>query len=158
MVGMMCNPPSAGETSYDGYIEEKEAILESLQRRAERLVKAFNALDGITCNDAQGALYVFPQIHLPPAAVAAAEQAGKAADTFYCLEVRSTVCGVVVAGVVRTTLYCIFLPLESSYPDIPLPRPPFSLSHVGSCVLFTLASAHPARALLRSFSMLLESL
>jgi aspartate/methionine/tyrosine aminotransferase len=43
-------------------------------------------LEGVSCNPSEAALYAFPQITLPAAAVAAAEAAGKAADTYYCLE------------------------------------------------------------------------
>ena len=46
----------------------------------------FKALDGVSCNEAQGALYLFPQISLPDKALKAAEDAGKAPDAFYCLE------------------------------------------------------------------------
>ena len=40
-------------------------------------VSALNELEGVTCNQAQGAMYAFPSITLPPKAVAAAEAAGK---------------------------------------------------------------------------------
>ncbi|KIY93453.1 alanine transaminase [Monoraphidium neglectum] len=46
----------------------------------------FNSLEGVTCTVTQGAMYSFPQILLPPKAIAAAKAAGKAPDVFYCLE------------------------------------------------------------------------
>lgn len=33
-----------------------------------------------------GAMYSFPQIHLPPKAIEAAKKAGKVPDVFYCLK------------------------------------------------------------------------
>lgn len=54
---------------------ERDGILDSLKRRALVMVTALNKLEGVTCNEAEGAMYVFPRIRLPPAAVEAAKQA-----------------------------------------------------------------------------------
>lgn len=44
------------------------------------------SLEGVTCEETEGALYSFPKIVLPRAAMDAAKAAGKAPDVFYCLE------------------------------------------------------------------------
>ena len=85
-MGVMVNPPQPGDYSYPLFKEEKEALLDSLQRRAQRLVAAFNALEGVDCQDTDGALYAFPRITLPPAAIEAAKKLGKSPDVLYCLE------------------------------------------------------------------------
>ncbi|CAM9639866.1 unnamed protein product, partial [Scytosiphon promiscuus] len=85
-MGIMCNPPRPGSESYAMHMREKEALLQSLVRRAKSIVSAFNSLDGVTCEETEGALYAFPKIDLPPAAIDAAKSAGKAPDVFYCLE------------------------------------------------------------------------
>jgi alanine transaminase len=36
-------------------------VLGSLARRASKLVEQLNKLPGVTCNDAEGALYAFPR-------------------------------------------------------------------------------------------------
>jgi alanine transaminase len=36
-------------------------VLGSLARRASKLVEGLNKLQGVTCNDAEGALYAFPR-------------------------------------------------------------------------------------------------
>ena len=41
---------------------------------------------GITCNTVQGAMYAFPQLHLPPKAIAKAKENGQAADVFYAFQ------------------------------------------------------------------------
>lgn len=84
-MGLMCNPPKRGDASYDSFMGEKHELLESLKRRARLLTDAFNSMEGVTCQETEGALYSFPQITLPPAAIAAAAEAGKAPDVFYCL-------------------------------------------------------------------------
>ena len=66
--------------------------------RSRKLVEALNKLEGIVCNEAEGAMYVFPSIKLPDRAIAAAEAAGKAPDVFYALELLESTGIVVVAG------------------------------------------------------------
>lgn len=55
------------------------------RRRARAITDAFNSCEGVVCQETEGAMYSFPQITLPPAAVAAAKAEGKEADVFYCL-------------------------------------------------------------------------
>src|SRR3546814_2209670 len=43
-------------------------------------------MEGVTCQETEGALYSFPRITLPPAAIEAAKRLGKAPDVLYCLE------------------------------------------------------------------------
>merc|ERR1711988_1976913 len=68
------------------------------KRRAHRLVTALNDLEGVTCNQPQGAMYAFPSITLPPKAIEAAEAAGKVPDTFYALALLEATGIVVVPG------------------------------------------------------------
>ncbi|CAE7938572.1 unnamed protein product [Symbiodinium sp. KB8] len=98
MVGLMVNPPRAGDPSYESFEAERTGILSSLRRRALKLSDAFNKLDGVSCQTPQGALYTFPSITLPPRAIDAATKMGKAADAMYCLELLDST-GVVVVPV-----------------------------------------------------------
>ena len=98
MMGLMVQPPKDGDDSYGRYIEERNNILDSLKRRATLIVDGLNDLEGIDCNATQGALYAFPQIELPAAAVKDAEKAGKAPDAMYCLELLDATGIVVVPG------------------------------------------------------------
>ena len=63
-----------GEPSYELFVAERDGILESLKRRARIMVDALSKLEGVTCNDTEGALYVFPRVTLPDAAVQAAKE------------------------------------------------------------------------------------
>lgn len=81
----LVNPPKPGDESYELYQKEKAAELASLRRRAHMVTDGFNAMEGVTCNFTEGAMYSFPQIRLPPKAIEAAKAAGKAPDVFYCL-------------------------------------------------------------------------
>jgi alanine transaminase len=98
MVSLMVNPPRKGDPSYALYSAERDAIYESLKRRATLVTSTLNALPGIACNPAEGAMYAFPQISLPPGAIAAAEAKGMAPDLFYCLELLETTGVCVVPG------------------------------------------------------------
>lgn len=51
--------------------------------------KALNDLEGITCNEADGALYAFPRIRLSNKAKEAAKGKGVPADEYYCLKVSA---------------------------------------------------------------------
>ncbi|XP_060535868.1 alanine aminotransferase 1-like [Cylas formicarius] len=91
VLGQVCmdtvvNPPTKGEPSYELYMKEKTAVLDSLKARAKMVADAFNSMEGFSCNTVQGAMYAFPRITLPPKAVAAAEKAGKVPDVFYAFE------------------------------------------------------------------------
>lgn len=44
------------------YEAERKAILTSMYARANRIADALNKLPGVTCNEAQGAMYLFPQV------------------------------------------------------------------------------------------------
>jgi alanine transaminase len=60
-------------------------MLSSLQRRAQKLATAMAQLPGVTCPPIDGALYLFPQIALPPKAVAAAAALKKQPDVMCAL-------------------------------------------------------------------------
>ncbi|KAE9136059.1 hypothetical protein PF010_g1822, partial [Phytophthora fragariae] len=98
MVGMMTNPPQPGDASYKRYIEQRDGTLASLKRRSVKLVKAFNELEGVTCNETEGAMYTFPKITIPVKAVEAAKEAGMAPDAFYCMQMLDETGIVVVPG------------------------------------------------------------
>lgn len=85
-LGLMVNPPRPGDPSYSQNQKEISDLIASLQRRARAITDAFNALDGVECQETEGAMYSFPKISLPPAAVDAAIAKGKAPDVLYCLE------------------------------------------------------------------------
>jgi len=85
IMGIQCNPPKAGDASYASHKKERDDIITSMKRRALYMADTFNALEGVTCNAPEGAMYVFPQIRLPAAAMAAADAAGKSPDLFYAL-------------------------------------------------------------------------
>jgi len=86
MVGLMVNPPKPGDHSFISYSKERDEIYKSLKRRAHKLTDALNKLEGIKCNPAEGAMYVFPLIIIPPKAIEEAQRRGKLADVFYAFE------------------------------------------------------------------------
>uniref|UniRef100_U5ER68 alanine transaminase n=1 Tax=Corethrella appendiculata TaxID=1370023 RepID=U5ER68_9DIPT len=85
-IDCVVNPPKKGEPSYEKFIKEKNAVLESLKVRAEMVAKTFNSIEGFSCNPVQGAMYAFPQIKLPKKAHEAAKKAGQPADVFYAFQ------------------------------------------------------------------------
>src|SRR5690606_32162181 len=52
-MALMCQPPRAGDPSYDQYMQEKQELFRSLQNRARRITDAFNSLEGVTCQETE---------------------------------------------------------------------------------------------------------
>ena len=50
----MVNPPKPGDASYVQFRNEKDSLLNSLKRRARLMTDAFNALEGVTCQETEG--------------------------------------------------------------------------------------------------------
>mmetsp|Transcript_2443 Transcript_2443/g.6852 ORF Transcript_2443/g.6852 Transcript_2443/m.6852 type:complete len:511 (+) Transcript_2443:96-1628(+) len=97
-IGLMVNPPREGNESYSTYAAERDGILASLERRAVKLAAALNSLEGVTTNQPEGAMYLFPQVKLPGAAVREAQGRGMTPDTFYCLRLLEATGIVTVPG------------------------------------------------------------
>ncbi|KZV32567.1 alanine aminotransferase 2 [Dorcoceras hygrometricum] len=124
LASLVMNPPKVGDESYESYSAEKDAILSSLAKRAQKLEEALNSLEGVTCNRAEGAMYLFPRIRLPKKAIEAAEAVKTSADTFYARRLLNAT-GVVVVpgsgfGQVPGTWHfrCTILPQEDRIPAI----------------------------------------
>ncbi|ONM55173.1 Alanine aminotransferase 2 mitochondrial [Zea mays] len=83
LVSLAMDPPKLGDESFESFDKEKEQIRSSFCKRAKTLEKAFSGLEGVTCNKLEGALYLFPRLHLPSAAIRAADFEGVSPDIFY---------------------------------------------------------------------------
>ncbi|XP_073233334.1 alanine aminotransferase 2-like isoform X2 [Porites lutea] len=83
-VSAICNPPQPGDESYETFIKEKMAILDSYQRKAKITTKMLNSLKDVSCNPVTGSLYAFPKVILPQKAVEEAKLKNCAPDKFYC--------------------------------------------------------------------------
>lgn len=85
MVDLMLNEPQPGNSSYPKWKAEKDRIFNSLRSKSKMVHAKLNSISGISCQEVEGAMYAFPKIDLPAAAIAAAEAAGHPPDTFYAL-------------------------------------------------------------------------
>jgi alanine transaminase len=124
LASLIMSPPKVGDESYESFMAEKNAILTSLTKRAKSLEEALNKLEGVTCNKAEGAMYLFPRIRLPEKAIKAAEAEKTAPDAFYCKRLLNAT-GIVVVpgsgfGQVPGTWHfrCTILPQEDRIPAI----------------------------------------
>jgi len=98
IVEMMVNPPRDGDPSYPLYRAEYDAIFKGLKQRAYALYDAFKEMEGVECQEPQGSMYLFPTIHLPPKALAAAAAAHRTPDEFYASRMLDATGVCVVAG------------------------------------------------------------
>lgn len=97
-VDMLVNPPKEGEPSYKLWKEETDAIHKTLFERSKKMAKSFGELEGISCGEAQGALYLFPEITLPKKAVEKAKEEKRQPDLYYCLRMLDATGICVVPG------------------------------------------------------------
>lgn len=100
MTSLMVKPPKRGEESYQRFEKEENAIFEGMKSRAEALVEGLNKVDGISCNPAEGAMYAFPSVQLPPKAIKAADEMHVSPDTLYALSLleETGICVVPASG------------------------------------------------------------
>lgn len=84
VVDVVVNPPKLGEPSYEQFEAEKKEVLTLLNEKAKLVTNLFNSIEGISCNEVQGAMYAFPCLSLPKKAIEAAKKAGQSPDAFYC--------------------------------------------------------------------------
>lgn len=73
LLDLMVRPPTSPECR-SLWDEEKNRELTGLKEKADRLVEAMNKMPGISCTTADGAMYVFPSLHLPQKAIDEAKE------------------------------------------------------------------------------------
>ncbi|WVR09365.1 hypothetical protein IAU60_006431 [Kwoniella sp. DSM 27419] len=89
-VDLMVSPPKEGSPSYSTWKKETSLIHENLKKRSYIMADHFNTLEGVSCNPAEGAMYLFPKIQMPQKAIDEAKRRGKAADEPGTYHVRVT--------------------------------------------------------------------
>ncbi|MCP9257937.1 Alanine aminotransferase 2 [Dirofilaria immitis] len=99
-IDCVVKPPEPGEPSYDQWLKEKTAVLNSLKDRAKAVYQAYDSIDGISCNPVQGAMYAFPRIEMPQKAIDKAKSLNQEADFFYAMQLleNSGICVVPGSG------------------------------------------------------------
>lgn len=100
MTSLMVNGPKPGDASYESHEAEKKAIYNSLKRRAKIARDGLNDIPGFSCQEAQGAMYIFPRVSIPQGAIDLAEQNGIAPDTLYAVSLleKTGICVVPASG------------------------------------------------------------
>lgn len=89
-VDLLVDPPKPGDPSYAQYEKETSLTHQSLLDRSAYMSEKFNALEGMSCQKAEGAMYLFPSIEMPKKALDEAEKRGKKADVMYALDLLGT--------------------------------------------------------------------
>lgn len=87
-------------------MKERNGVLGALKERAELVYNTLSSFEGYKVNRVQGAMYVFPQIEIPPKAVAAAKAKNMAADTFYATELLEAT-GIKIFFILYTFYYSL---------------------------------------------------
>lgn len=97
---LMVHPPEPSGDSYANFVVEHDRIFNTLKKRANILYNAFKEMEGVTVQEPQGAMYLFPRITLPDKAIAAAKALGEVPDEYYCLRLleRTGICVIPGSG------------------------------------------------------------
>lgn len=100
MTSLMVRPPQPGSESYDLFQQETAAIFNGLKERSTKLVEGLNQIEGISCVPAEGAMYAFPTVQVPPKAIEAAKEQGTTPDNLYALSLleMTGICVVPASG------------------------------------------------------------
>ena len=100
MTSLMVRGPDPGDESYAFHEAEKDGIFQSLKRRSKIVSDGLNKIPGFSCKPAEGSMYCFPSVKLPPGVIKEAEKLGMAPDTFYSVSLlQSTgICVVPASG------------------------------------------------------------
>mmetsp|Transcript_8542 Transcript_8542/g.20571 ORF Transcript_8542/g.20571 Transcript_8542/m.20571 type:complete len:654 (-) Transcript_8542:4518-6479(-) len=100
MTSLMLRPPSPDGESYELFEQEMTGIYEGLKERSQKLVEGLNTIPGINCVPAEGAMYAFPSVEVPPKAFEAAKEQGTTPDNLYALSLleETGICVVPASG------------------------------------------------------------
>lgn len=100
LMDLMVRGPEPGTQSFEEHNTQKGKIYIDLKQKAQLMTEGLNSIPGFSCQPAQGAMYCFPAIEMPPGAYQAAEEQGMVVDTYYALSLLEAtgICVVPAAG------------------------------------------------------------
>jgi len=81
----MVTPPAEHGPSFALFKSERGAIYDGLKRRAKVLQDGLNAIEGISCQDIEGAMYAFPSLTISKGAEKKAKEMKVPADEYWCI-------------------------------------------------------------------------
>ncbi|KAM8889812.1 alanine aminotransferase 1-like isoform 1-T1 [Synchiropus picturatus] len=83
-IDVMVTPPTPGEPSYENYSQEVEQTLTTLAENSRRACEQLNSIPGISCQSAEGGIFLFPRVQLPVSWINEAQICGLQPDQLYC--------------------------------------------------------------------------
>lgn len=100
MTSLMVRPPELESESYELFQHQNDVIFNGLKERSAKLVAGLNQIEGISCVPAEGAMYAFPNVVVPPKAIEAAKEQGTTPDNLYALSLleMTGICVVPASG------------------------------------------------------------
>jgi len=86
LMASIVHAPPEGAPSRAVFDQERSEIRAALKRKAKRVTERLNAIEGISCQPIEGAMYAFPKVNIEGATLKKAIAASKPADLIYCME------------------------------------------------------------------------
>ncbi len=85
MTDLMVRGPPKGSKAHEQFERERDQVLANLHYKSAMLHERLNAIEGVSCQPLEGAMYAFPKLELPDAFVRHANKLGKKPDALYAL-------------------------------------------------------------------------
>lgn len=85
-VDLLVSPPKPGDPSYPLWERQTGTTLSNLRDRSAFMAQRFNSLPGMSCQPADGSMYLFPRLDLPAKAIAEAKKRDREPDVMYALD------------------------------------------------------------------------
>lgn len=98
LMASVLRPPPAGGPSRQLYDQETSEIRSALKRKALMVTDRLNAIEGISCQPIEGAMYAFPKVIIKGYVMKKAISFATPADQIYCLEMVDRTGVVTVPG------------------------------------------------------------
>lgn len=83
---LLADPPQQSSPSYPLWKEESEGITAELERRSIYIRSCLQSMSGISCQEAKGALYLFPSIVFPPSYLDECRRTEQEPDSKYAMD------------------------------------------------------------------------
>jgi len=98
LMASVVTPPPPGGPSRERFDKEKSETRDAMKRKAKMVTDRLNAMEGVTCQAIEGAMYAFPKVIIKGYVMKKAISFATPADQIYCLEMLERTGVITVPG------------------------------------------------------------
>ncbi|CAE8616658.1 unnamed protein product, partial [Polarella glacialis] len=98
LIASVVTPPPADGPSYAAFEEERLRTRTEMKEKAKMVTDRLNAIEGVSCQPIEGAMYAFPKVTIKGYVMKKAISLATPADQVYCMEMVDRTGVVTVPG------------------------------------------------------------